>query len=548
MKTRTAKVKKYLLILLLIITSFFIGCSFGTYIEVHKDINNVYKVNTTEVDFTQYFTIHDPFNSDIVVSEDMLNLKRVDFSKVGSFYVTINYKNLTESIEIIVVEEGSSNNITFDKNTVSKDRLQDVLMKEDGAIGLPSTGTYSCLVVPIQFKDTKISSNDLDRLNKAFNGNDTGWESVSSYYQKSSYGKLNLSFDITDVFVADNRSSYYEKYQKRIGDSNGDYYYQTGDELLMLEVLAYLEPRMDLSKYDVNKDGTIDAIYLIYSADVEYYDDNSIYWAYVSFYLSPDLYNQTFDGLDVYYYLFAGFDFMDEDVNNWFSSNNNLNVNASTYIHETGHLLGLDDYYDYNPNEGSDKSVGCADMMDYSCGDHNCYSKLMLGWVEPIVVTNNQTVILKSFESSGEFIMILLDYDETYFCEYLLIDFYTATGLNQMHSNLKDTYMYGGAEYGVRIYHVDSNVDTPFNDEYSSVTSNNNSLSKNALLYLIEADGENNFDSTNGVAKEKDLWQSGSKFSDIFPSYVSYNYQLFWFDIIIGEMNSESATITIEFK
>lgn len=540
--------KKFFLTILIFLLSLSIGCSFLSYIEVNEDVNNVFKVNTTDVDFTQFFTIHDFNEENVEVTEDMLNLSRVDFSKPGKFYVTINYKDLTAAVEIIVVDEESTNDINFDPNTVSKDRLQDVLMDYDGAIGLPSTGTYSCLVVPIQFKDTKITSKDIERLNSAFNGNDTGWESVASYYRKSSYGKLNLSFDITDVYISSKNSSYYDRYEKVLEDSNGDYYYQTGDEALMLEVMAYLEPRMDLSKYDVNNDGTIDAVYLIYSADVEYNDEQSIYWAFVSYYLSTEEHNKKFDDLDVYYYLFAGLDFMDEDIDTWFSTNPNFKTNASTYIHETGHLLGIDDYYDYYPDEGSDKTVGCADMMDYTVGDHNCYSKLMMGWVEPIVITKDQTISLKSFENSGEFIMLLLDYNGTYFSEYLLIDFYTATGLNEMHSKLNDTYMYGGAKYGVRIYHVDSNIDNPFSDDYQSITTNNNSISKFPLLKLIEADGENNFDSTYGEAKEQDLWKSGTKFSDVYPMYLSYDYKLLSFDIIIGNVDQNGATITIDYK
>ena len=541
--------KKYLMLLVLIVTCLSVACSAFITIDVNEDVNNVFLVGTNpdEVDFTEFFIINDLLEEDVVVTKSMLNLSRVDFSKKGSFYVTINYKEVYKSVEIIVIEEGKDES-SFDPNTVSKDRLQDALMEYDGAIGLPSTGTYSCLVVPIQFKDTKISSNDLIRLNSAFNGDDTGWESVSSYYKKSSYGKLNLSFDIADVYVSNKTSYYYEKYSERVDDGNGDYHYQYGEEALMLEVLAYLEPRMDLTKYDVNKDGTIDAIYLIYSADVEYNDENSIYWAYVSYYITNENDNKTFDGLDVYYYLFAGFDFMDENnEDSFFDSLTGLKVNASTYIHETGHLLGLDDYYDYYPNEGSDEGLGCADMMDYSVGDHNCYSKLMMGWIEPIVVTKDQTLTIKNFESSGDFIMILLDYDGSYFSEYLLIDLYSATGLNELHSRLDDSYLFDGEQFGVRIYHVSSSITNPFSDEYYSVTDNNNSLTKNALIKLIEADGDKNFDGY-GQAMGSDLWKKGMKFSDVYPKYTSYDYNTLWFDIIIEDVNISEAKITIDYK
>ena len=539
--------KKFIYLIILFITLLLTGCNSVVYIEVNDDVNRIFEVGTTDVDFTEYFRISTLFGEEIEVTEDMLNLSRVDFSKPGKFFVTINYQDNGKSVEIIVVGE-PINNINYNPNTVSKDRLQDVLAREDGAIGLPSIGTYNCLVVPIQFKNTTITNKDLEKLNRAFNGDDTGWESVSSYYKKSSYNKLNLKFDIADVYVSNRTSRYYDSYSKAMYDDSGALYYQTGSEALMLEVMAYLEPLMDLSKYDVNNDGVIDAVYLIYSADVEYYDSDSIYWAYVAYYLASKENNKTFDGLDVYYYLFAGFDFMDEDIDEWFKNGSDFEVNASTYIHETGHLLGLDDYYDYYPNKGSDQGLGSADMMDSSYGDHNCYSKMMLGWIEPIVVTEDKTITIRSFESSGDFIMLLLDYDGTYFSEYILIDLYSATGLNKLHSELETSNIYGGIDKGVRIYHVDSSVNEPFSDDYYSVTDNNNSLTKNPLIKLIEADGEKNFNGSYGEATASDLWMKGMRFSDVYSKYVSYNYELIWFDIIIEDLTADGAVIRIDYK
>ena len=209
---------------------------------------------------------------------------------------------------------------TYDANTFDGDNLQDKLLAYDGSIGLPSTGNIDCLVVPVQFPDTQaITSADLEKLNKAFNGTaaDTGWQSVSSYYALSSYNKLNLNYDIWgvnigtsgNVFTASHDSTYYNNYNQTV--DVGDYTYtQYGDEVILLEVLEWLEGQIDLTKYDTNNDGCIDAVYLIYSADVDYQSDSSIYWAYVTWYSG----NRQFDGIDAYYYLFAGFDFMDEDA------------------------------------------------------------------------------------------------------------------------------------------------------------------------------------------------------------------------------------------
>lgn len=444
---------------------------------------------------------------------------------------------------------------SYNPSTLDKSNLQDQLLDIDGAIGLPSTGTYSCLVVPIQFSGDSITSADLAKLNKAFNGTsaDTGWESVSSYYKEASGGLLNMSFDIQNVYQTSKSASYYNNYSKEVDLGDGYTTTQTGAELLLLEVLAKLEREMDLTKYDYNNDGCIDGIYLIYSAPVDYEDDNSIFWAYVSYYVAGEDTNQTFDGLDAYYYLFAGFDFMDEDADTndgfeYLGTIPGLKVNASTYIHETGHMLGIDDYYDYYQGEGSDDGLGGADMMDYAVGDHNPYTKIMMGWITPTIITSTTTVNLQSFAESGQCLMVLLNYNNSYFCEYLLIDFYTATGLNQVHADQELSYLWDGAEYGVRIYHVVSWIDNPYSDEYSSVTNNNNSISDVALLKYLEADGTNQFTDSDGYAMADDLWQTGDKLSTVFPGYTREDGKALNFDIIINSTSASGASVTISFQ
>ncbi|MDE6200329.1 MAG: hypothetical protein K2M47_00405 [Clostridiales bacterium] len=451
---------------------------------------------------------------------------------------------------------------TYDANSFDDERLQDKMPKTgddpDPAIGLPSTGTYNALVIPIAFANKTIDDDDLENLNIAFNGdrNSTGWESVNSYYYKSSYGKLNISFDIagyTDmVDEIGNDVGYYTSsknysYYAELTATEDGYTYNNGDNVLLHEVLAYYESKLDLTQYDYNNDGTIDAVYLIYSAPVDYSDD-SFYWAYVTW----DDYEKTYDGLHAYYYLFAGLNFMIESVhggytNEYYPEIAGLKVNAATYIHETGHLLGLDDYYDTDERSGSNEGLGGADMMDYNVGDQNVYSKIMLGWLTPEIVVSTQTITIKSSQERGDAILIPLNFDNSYFCEYLLIDLYSANGLNQLHSSVDDSILYGGATYGVRIYHVTSWINNPFSDEYGSFTDCNNSVSSNALIKLVEADGHTKFSDSNGYAIDSDLWQAGDKLSEVFPQYMTNDGKTLIFDITVVSVSETEATITITY-
>ena len=447
---------------------------------------------------------------------------------------------------------GTMEKQTYNPSTFDHGNLHDKMVAADDSVGLPSTGKYNALVVPVQFKGDTITQTQLNNLKIAFNSensSETGWESVKSYYKKASYGKLDLTFDIQPVYQANKTASEYSSYQKSVSSSNGTYT-QYGEEAILLEVLSYYENRLDLSDYDTNGDGCIDAVYLIYSAPVDY-DKADFYWAYVTWYYGDNDY----DGVTPYYYLFAGFDFMDEstsrDSGSGYDKIDGLKINASTYIHETGHLLGLDDYYDYETSKGSNQGLGGADMMDYTVGDQNVYSKIMLGWFEPTIVNSTQTLTIKSSQAEGSAILIPLNFNNSYFCEYLLIDLYSAQGLNALHASAPNSYLYGGASYGVRIYHVSSSINNPYQDDgYGSFTDNNNSVSNTALIKLVEADGETSKSTKNGGAwaSQSDLWKAGSKLSSAFPSYKRNDGKKVNFDITINSVSATEASITITFN
>lgn len=470
-----------------------------------------------------------------------------EFSKYGQ--ITVTLPEATEGGSsgggdgdpLPTEPKGVMENQVYNADTFDNSNLQDKLLSVENAIGLPSTGTYNALVIPVQFKGDTITQTQLNNLNVAFNGTstETGWESVKTFYQKSSYGNLNLTFDIQPVFQASSTASYYSNYKGTFEYSDGTTQEKDGSALILEQALAWcVEQGIDLSKYDINNDGCIDAVYLIYSENVDY-DSAAFFWAYVTWYGGETQYG----GLDAFYYLFAGFDFMTEGLN----QKPGMKINAETYIHETGHLLGLDDYYDYETSQGGNQGLGGADMMDYNVGDHGVYSKIMLGWLDPTIITSTQTVTIKSSQAEGYAILIPLNFDNTYFCEYLLIDLYSAQGVNAMGASQTNTILYGGAEYGVRIYHVTSWAKDPYNNSYGSFTDCNNSNSNIPLIKLIEADGETSSSVSGSWASESDLWQTGDTFSKVFQQYMRNDGKTLNFDISITDVSAQSATITITF-
>lgn len=423
--------------------------------------------------------------------------------------------------------------------------LQDKLMQVDNAAGLPGVGTYDVLVIPVEFTNCKYTEEQLSDLDLVFNDTTgaTGWESVKSFYQKSSGGKLNLNFNIVGVNFG---------YKGQVFNTGKDStaYTKTNDEKPLIEkALAQLDAAgADLSKFDSNGDGCIDAVYMMYSRE---FDDpynenrNDFWWAYVYYYGTENGENYSVDGVQPYFYFWASQSFMYDDTTA------DVRLNAETFIHETGHLLGLDDYYDYSVTSqdgydtiGSNQGLGGAAMMDWNMGDHDPYSKIMLGWITPTVISTSKTatINLSDSDKTNDVLLIRLDNSNDYLCEYLLIDIYNSTGLNAW----RKSRLYGGESYGARIFHISSAVTNPYHsDSYQSFTDDNNSCSKNPLIKLIEADGGDStfIDSPNGAAQASDLWKTNGTLSNCASYYTSKKVT-----IVFTSVSSTSATVTVTYN
>lgn len=501
------------------------------------------KINKTNFDVTNTITF---FTNEL--TDGFITIELIPTAQKKSIYileVSFSSEKGQTSEEKDYMEKQVYDESTFDGRTI-----QELLKAYEYPVGLLDEGNYNVLVVPVEFKSgNKYTKSQIDKLEKSFNGTslDTGWQSVKTYYQISSYNKLNMTFDIQSPVTLSNTAKYYESYSKDLYWDDGDTSTKDGSMLILEEVLKQLESKLDLTKYDNNNDGVIDGVYLIYNYDIDYDSNDSFYWAYVSWYEVPE--DVKFDGLYPYYYLFASYYFTEEDAENGYEYSGiirGLKINSVTYIHETGHMLSLDDYYDYYPNKGANEGLGGSDMMDYNVGDHGSYSKILMGWVTPQIVTESKEITIKSFEETGDVILIPLKFNNSYMSEYLLIDLYTCTGLNKFHGNL--TLLYGTSLYGVRIYHVSSDVDNPYTGDFSSFTKYNNSTTNISLIKLIEADGETDFSSNEGFASSTDLWLSGMSLNDVFPNYKRNDGKLINFDITIDSASLDEAKIIIEYK
>lgn len=437
----------------------------------------------------------------------------------------ITSSTLSSSSEISVISSNSSSSIapsssSSNSNTVAYTPVSDdysLIQEEMDYVGIPSTGSVKLLVFAVDFSDypatqSGVSIADIDT---AFNGNPeaTDYHSLASYYDASSYGHLSLDADVFGYYRAPHPSWWYEDVD-------------SPESMLIDELLAHYNSQIDYRDYDANEDGFIDSIYVMYSRP--YDSDSNLWWAYQYYTYLDSEYDQT--GSD--FYLWMSTDFLLDGISG---------LDARTIIHESGHAMGLEDYYDYDESDYYNSGgLGGADMMDYTVGDHNPFSKLILGWLKPHVATTSLTIQLQPYESSGQVLLVTPDWNGTLFDEYLLISFYTPTGLYEQDQ----TYFF--TQNGILIYHVDARIDNgwDYDSEYPSIYNYNNTDTRHKLISLVEADGDDSISDTTWV-EEQDLFTEGDSYdtSEWYRSYSSNRHVT----ITIIAITEELATIRIDF-
>lgn len=329
---------------------------------------------------------------------------------------------------------------------------------------LPSIGDVNLLVVPVMipgYESIDIDADGTDDrdqvkedIQKVFFGEaEENRESLSSYYKKSSYGKLNLKGTVTDWFFPEDDQAL------QISSAYDITIAKTYDIVRAAVEWAQSDQGLDMSEYDNDKDGYIDGVWLVYSAP-NYSNggpntDDRNYWAYTSWGNQSGASVQKPNTNSPVYNLFgwASYDFMYEGYGIG-------QVDSHTFIHETGHFLGLNDYYSddikYSP-------IGKVDMMDGNIIDQNSYSKMLLGWTKPYIALGSGSIDLSSMENENSFIVIPKDgtvlsnnsFDP--FDEYILVELYSNAGLNYMDSvrNLSDRPL-AMTTKGIRIYHINN--------------------------------------------------------------------------------------------
>ena len=389
-------------------------------------------------------------------------------------------------------------NVDFNKATYVKNVTEQGYY-EDGCPTVSTGNTNpAVLVIPVEFSDVTAASKGytVDKIKTAFNGatGATDYYSVSDYYNRSSYGKLTLDITVLDTwFRPQYTSNYYENARM---DYDGEQI-AIGDQMVMDEALASLESKLDLSKFDSDGNNIIDAVVLITTLEID--PNVDFYWAfrYWNLYTDDEGDYYEYDGVSANDYLWASYQFIYEttDSSGVPSYTNTQGMNTYTYIHEFGHILGADDYYDTSYS-GSSPLDG-YDIMDSMYGDHNPYTKFNYGWLTTsrlVVAEQSVTLTLEAFSNQGDTIILANNWDETLgvYQEYYVLIYYTNSDLNMGE---------GGyfSKNGIVVYHVNASLyqETIDGITYYDVYNNNTSIdesgygTKDNLIELVTtSDGD----------------------------------------------------------
>lgn len=384
------------------------------------------------------------------------------------------------------ITKSTFTNVSYKEyESYQNEALSEVYNQTYNTTALDSTGTKNVLVIPVTFTDYTCSKlnggctgvrNDIVR---AFFGTEeeVGWESVSSYYYKSSYGQLNIKGKVSQWYEAGMRARDIALYTE---------YANPTHHILREAVKWYKANNDDIADFDQDGDGYLDAVWMVYSLPQCTSSSTSsvcrvaseVYWAFTYYdYMQDPVPGDPVANV----YAWASYEFMYEGGYS--------KPDAHTYIHETGHVLGLDDYYSYD-NGDNRYIAGAVDMMDNNIVDHNAFSKSLLGWVDPKVVTGTETVTLRPFESSGDAVIIPSSstFHNSVYDEYLILEYYTPTGLNQKDS--EKAYQANGlrafTENGIKIYHVNNSLVEMFYFEYQGDLYNGYETNPTYIYDLID--------------------------------------------------------------
>lgn len=346
------------------------------------------------------------------------------------------------------------------------------------------------LVLLVNFSDNTFSVPTANtRFSSQFNADsyttDGATGSVRKYFSDNSMGVFNPQFDVYGPVTLSNTMAYY-------GDNDSDGNDVKPDEMVF-EACELLNNQIDFSMYDLDNDGVVDNVYVIYAGygEASGAPESTIWPHKWEVQVTTKLDNKQIGGYSCSSELFG-------------TSGTTID-GIGTACHEFSHAIGLPDMYDtdYEQN-GQSFDVDTWSLM--AGGAYNNNSKTppyfcavereLLGWGTPTVLNSPANLTLNSI-GTNQFYRINSPVSN----EYFLIE-------NRQKTNW-DAHLY---THGMLVYHIDKT--SAFAYRWAENTLN--AYADHNCVDILEADGTQLiYSGTNGTD-----WLNSLK-GDPFPGSAS---------------------------
>lgn len=258
-------------------------------------------------------------------------------------------------------------------------------------LSFPTTGEVTGLMILCEYPDVAFTENatceHYDRIcnERGYTGEET-YGSVIDYFIAQSNGQFTPKFDVFGPITLPNERSYY-------GISN-NIVAQFRDACLVAD-----KEGLDFSKYDINNDGFVDFLFVVFAGHGEAQGGPS----YTVWPAMQDLSNYVFDYFD-------GLNLGVAACSCELKGGTGTTLDGvGTICHEFSHILGLADIYDTSQQGGHGMShydimdIGTYNDNQVTPSGYTAMDKYTLGWIEPIVLEEvGNDITLEPFENSHQ--------------------------------------------------------------------------------------------------------------------------------------------------
>ena len=379
-------------------------------------------------------------------------------------------------------------------------------------IGAPSnanTGKQNGLVILVQFPDKAFTiPNPKETFTRFFN--DEGYHengmsgSVRDYFLAQSDGQLDINFEVVGPYTTEHEMAYYGK---RYKDKDGVEHSDTLADVMIAEAVVAASQDVDYSKFDWDKDGYVDQVFVIYAgyAEAQGADPNTI-WPH-----EWTLYNGIRDNRKQYNGVVINTYGCASELRGDGKTDTGQIDGIGTACHEFSHCLGLPDMYD---TDGQVNYGMCKwDVMDGGSylddsrtpAGYTAYERWFSGWREPVVI-NSMTQIdgLRPLAEKGATSYVI--YNEATESqgikgEYYLLENRQPVGFDRMLPG-----------HGLLIVHVDYDEKIWENNQINS--------GKTPHQHLTVVAADNEYDKTLSRSLAGDPWP-GITGNTIFGNYTT---------------------------